>query len=449
MKSSTAATASLTSPTNRRDFLKRGAWAAGALYGGLVVSRGYGQAPAASEKIRVGIIGSGGMGRGDLATFFLSPEVECPIVCDVDDKNIAEGAKLVEKSRGKAPATTKEFREVLDRKDLDCVLVATPDHWHALPTVMACQSGKDVYVEKPLATSIREGRAMITAAEKHHRVVQMGTQWRSGQHFAAAAEYVQSGKLGKVTLVRGWAFHDWLPACPKKPDGAVPSGVDYERWLGPAPKRPFNENRFHFNFRWFWDYAGGLMTDWGVHLINVMLWAMGPQPPKAVMSSGGNLNIDEAWETPDNQIAVYEFPDYMLIWEHKNGVGIGLNSRPWGISFTGSLGTLYLTDAGFEVQSERRKGGDEPQKFPGGGDPRPAHVRNFLDCVKSRQQPVENLKVAHHVSTVAHLGNVAQRAGRKIYWDHEKERVIGDAEADRLVGVEYRAPWKLPYYPEV
>jgi len=449
MKPSTATFSASTPSMNRRDFLKRGTWAAGALYGGLVVSRGYGQAPAASEKIRVGIIGSGGMGRGDLATFFLNSEVECPIVCDIDDKNIAEGVKLVEKSRGNAPATTKDFREVLDRKDVDCVLVATPDHWHALPTVMACQAGKDVYVEKPLATSIREGRAMITAAEKHNRVVQMGTQWRSGKHFAAAVEYVQSGKLGKVTLVRGWAFHDWLPACPKKPDAAVPAGVDYERWLGPAPKRPFNENRFHFNFRWFWDYAGGLMTDWGVHLINVMLWAMGPQPPKAVMSSGGNLNIDEAWETPDNQIAVYEFPDYMLIWEHKNGVGIGLNSRPWGISFTGSNGTLYLTDAGFEVQSERRKGGEEPQKFPGSGDARPAHVRNFLDCVKSREQPVENLKVGHHVSTVAHLGNVAQRAGRKIYWDHEKERVIGDKEADRLVGVEYRAPWKLPYYPEV
>ncbi|MGE3312174.1 MAG: Gfo/Idh/MocA family protein, partial [Limisphaerales bacterium] len=394
-----------TRPTDRRAFLKRGVLAAGAVYGGLIVSRGAAQAPAASEKIRVGIIGSGGMGRGDLATFFLSPEVECAVVCDVDDKNIAECVKLVETSRGKAPATTKEFRDVLDRKDVDCVLVATPDHWHALPTVMACQAGKDVYVEKPLATSIREGRAMITAAEKHDRVVQMGTQWRSGRHFAEAVEYVRSGKLGKVSLVRGWAFHDWLPACPKKQDGPVPSGVDYERWLGPAPKRAFNENRFHFNFRWFWDYAGGLMTDWGVHLINVLLWAMGPQPPKTVMSSGGNLNTDEAWETPDNQIAVYEFPDYLLVWEHKNGVGIGLNSRPWGMSFTGSLGTLFLTDAGFEVQSERRKVGEEPQKFPGSGDARPAHVRNFLDCVKSRQQPVENLQVGHHVSTVAHLGN--------------------------------------------
>ncbi|MBL9135926.1 MAG: Gfo/Idh/MocA family oxidoreductase [Verrucomicrobiales bacterium] len=432
---------------NRRGFLTRSMLAAGAMYGGLVVSRGLGQGVAASEKVRVGLVGCGGMGKGDLATFFLNPEVECPVVCDVDPKMIGEASKMVEEKRGRRPETAKDFRAVLDRKDVDCVLVATPDHWHALPTVLACQAGKDVYVEKPLATSIREGRAMITAAEKHQRVVQMGTQWRSGKHFAEAVAYVQSGKLGKVSLVRGWAYHDWLPACPKKPDGDVPAGVDYDFWLGPAPKHAFNPNRFHFNFRWFWDYAGGLMTDWGVHLINVMLWAMGPQPPKSVMSSGGNLNRDEAWETPDAQMAVYEFPDYMLVWEHKNGVGIGLNSRPWGMSFTGTDATLFLTDAGFEVLSERRKGGEEPVKFPGSGDARPAHVRNFLDCVKSRQQPVENLVVGHHVSTVAHLGNVAFRAGRKIYWDHERERIIGDKDADRLVGVQYRKPWKLPYYP--
>lgn len=436
-------------PVTRRSFLEKSATAAGILYGGAVVSRAYGQTVGANDKVRLGVIGCGGMGRGDLDTFFLNAEVECPVLCDVDDKNLAEVGSLVEKKRGKRPDITKDFRAVLDRKDIDCVLIATPDHWHALPTVMACQAGKDVYVEKPLATSIREGRAMVTAAEKHQRVVQMGTQWRSSKGIAEAVDYVQSGKLGKVTLVRGWAYHDWLPACPKKPDGAVPSGVDYERWLGPAPKRDFNPNRFHFNFRWFWDYAGGLMTDWGVHLINVMLWAMGPQTPKSVMSSGGNLNTDEAWETPDNQIAVYEFPDYMLVWEHKNGVGIGLNSRPWGISFTGTKATMFLTDAGFEVQSERRKGGgEEPKKFPGSGDARPAHVRNFLDCVKSRQQPVENVKVGHHVSTVAHLGNVAQRSGRKIYWDPVKEQVIGDKAANKLVGVQYRAPWKLPYYPK-
>ncbi len=435
---------------SRRQFLRTSATATATatLYGGLVVSRGLAQTTAASNKIRVALIGSGGMGRGDLDTFFLNPEVECPVVCDVDDKMIAEASKLVEQRRGKRPDTTREFERVLERKDVDAVIVATPDHWHALPTVLACQAGKDVYVEKPLATSVREGRAMITAAQEHQRVVQMGTQWRSGKHFAEAVEVVRSGKLGKVSLTRGWAYHDWLPACPKKPDGPVPDGVDYDRWLGPAPKRPFNPNRFHFNFRWFWDYAGGLMTDWGVHLINVMLWAMGPQPPRSIMSTGANLNVDEAWETPDAQMTVYEFPDYMLVWEHKNGVGIGLNGRPWGISFTGTEGTLFLTDAGYEILTERRKAAEEPRRFPGSGDARPAHVRNFLDCVKSRQQPVKNLEVGHHVSTVAHLGNVALRAGRKIYWDHQKERVLDDREADRLIGVEYRKPWKLPYYPK-
>jgi predicted dehydrogenase len=438
------------SSVTRRSFLQTSALAAGGWYGGLVVSNAFGQAAVpASEKIRVGLIGSGGMGRGDLATFLQNAEVECPVVCDVDDAMIAEGVKLVEQQRGKQPATTRDFREVLERKDVDVVLVATPDHWHALPTVLACQAGKDVYVEKPLATSIREGRAMVTAASRHGRVVQMGTQWRSGEHFAKAVEYVQSGKLGKVTLVRAWAYHDWLPACPKKPDGPVPTGVDYDFWLGPAPKREFNPNRFHFNFRWYWDYAGGLMTDWGVHLINILLWAMGPQPPVSVMSSGGNLNLDEAWETPDAQMAIYEFPAYMLVWEHKNGVGIGLNSRPWGMSFTGNLGTLFLTDQGFEVLSERRKGGEEPQNFPGSGDARPAHVRNFLDCVKSRKAPSQNAQLGHHVSTVAHLGNVAYRAKRKIFWDADREQVKNDAEADRLIGVEYRQPWVLPYYPKV
>ena len=403
------------------------------------------RAASASEKIRVGLIGAGGMGRGDLATFFLNKEVECPVICDVDDAMLAQGVELVEKQRGKKPETVKDFRRMLDRKDIDAVLVATPDHWHALPTVMACQAGLDVYVEKPLATSIAEGRAMLTAAQKHNRVVQMGTQWRSGEHWAEAVEFVRSGKLGKVGLVRGWAHHNWLGNVGNPPDSAPPAGVDYDMWLGPAPKRPFNKNRFHFNFRWFWDYAGGLMTDWGVHLINVMLWAMGPEKPKAVMSSGGKYVLADNSETPDTQIAIYEFPSYTLVWEHKVETGIGLNGRPWGISFTGTEGTLYLTDGGWEIVSEPKKKSLESRKYPGSGDARPAHVKNFLDCMRSRQQPVENLEVGHHVSTVAHLGNVALRTNRKIQWDAEKERIIGDREANKLVTVEYRKPWKLPY----
>jgi predicted dehydrogenase len=437
--------------SSRRDFLKSaGLGVAGApFWGGLALSRGRAAGMGANDRVRVALIGSGGMGRGDLATFFLNSEVDCPVVCDVDDKMLAEGVALVEQQRGKKPETVKDFRRVLDRNDVDVVLVGTPDHWHALPTVMACQAGKDVYVEKPLATTIAEGRAMLTAAETHGRIVQMGTQWRSGKHWAEAVEFVRSGKLGKVGTVRGWAYHDWLGDVGHPPDGQPPAGVDYDMWLGPAPKRTFNPNRFHFNFRWFWDYAGGLMTDWGVHLINIMLWAMGPEAPKTVMSTGGKFVLDDNSETPDTQVAVYEFPNYTMIWEHKVGVALGLNDRPWGISFTGREGTLIINDSGWEVISEPKRKSLESKKYPASGDSRPAHVKNFIDCVKSRQQPVENLALGHHVSTVAHLGNVALRAGRTIKWDAKKERVIDDKEANKLITVEYRKPWKLPYMAEV
>lgn len=429
---------------SRRQFLHRSSTFALSLpvWGGLLTHPA--QAQAASN-LRVGLIGCGGMGQGDLSTFFLSPEVTCPVVCDVDDRQLASAQKLVEDKRGRRPDAVKDFRRVLDRKDIDILIVATPDHWHALPTVLGCQSGKDVYVEKPLATSIAEGRAMIVAAQRHGRIVQMGAQRRSSPTYAEAVQFVQSGQLGKVGLVRAWAYLDWIRPIGNPTDAPPPSGVDYDLWLGPAPKRPFNPNRFHFNFRWFWDYAGGLMTDWGVHLIQVLLWAMGPEPPRAVMSSGGKYVLTDNSETPDTQLTIYEFPTYTLVWEHKVGVGLGLYNRPWGMSFTGTEGTLVINDSGWEIIREPSKDALEAKRFPGGADPRPAHVRNFLDCVRSRQQPVENLEVGHHISTVAHLGNIALRTGRRIIWDHEREMIKGDPGANRLVTAPYRRPWKLPY----
>jgi predicted dehydrogenase len=232
---------------NRREFLSRSALGLGAL----AMAGNTRAAAAPSEKVRVGLIGSGGMGRGDLATFFLNPEVECPVICDVDDAMIAETIRMVEGQRGNTPDAVKDFRRVIERDDVDVVLVATPDHWHALPTVLACQAGKDVYVEKPLGQCIDEGRAMLLAARENKRVVQMGTQWRSGEHYRAAVEYVQSGKLGRIRMVRAWAYLDWVGGIGNPPDADPPAGVDYDMWLGPAPKRPFNPNRFHFNFRWY------------------------------------------------------------------------------------------------------------------------------------------------------------------------------------------------------
>ncbi len=433
---------------NRRDFLGKSIlatpFAVSALQAPFMRSLRAAE-PGASEKIRLGVIGCGGMGQGDLATFLLNPEVDCAVICDVDDAMIAKGLSICERKGRPKPETVKDFRRVLDRKDVDCVLIGTPDHWHALPTVLACQAGKDVYVEKPLATSIAEGRAMLEAAKRHNRVVQMGSQWRSCKHIIEATDLIRSGKLGKVSVVRGWAYLDWLPSIGKPADGVPPAGVDYDMWLGPAPKRAFNPNRFHFNFRWFWDYAGGLMTDWGVHLINMMLMGTGQEAPRSAYSTGGKLVFDDASETPDSQVTVYEFPTYTLIWEHKAGLNNGLNNRSWGVEWNGTEGNIILNDEGWEVKTERKAANLDSMRKPGSGDPRPAHVRDFLDCMKTRRQPVLNLEVGHHVSTVAHLGNIAYRTGRKVVWDAQKEKIVGDKQADRLVGVQYRKPWSLPY----
>ena len=307
---------------SRREFVRTSALAAGAaaLAGPFIRSVRAGE-PGPNSKVRLGLIGCGGMGSGDLATFFRNPEVDCAVIADVDDSHLAKGIELCAKHSRPKPDTVKDFRAILDRKDVDVVLIATPDHWHALPTVMACQAGKDVYVEKPLATTIDEGRAMLTASQKHNRIVQMGSQWKSCTHIIEAAEFVKSGKLGNVSMVRAWAWLDWQPTMGTIPDSQPPAGVDYDMWLGPAPKRPFNQNRFHYNFRWFWDYAGGLMTDWGVHLINMALMGMPKVAPKNVCSTGGTFVQHDMRETPDSQIALYEFPDFMLEWENPEKYG--------------------------------------------------------------------------------------------------------------------------------
>ncbi len=431
---------------SRRKFVKQSGWLAGGLVAAgpfLRVARA--NEPAPSEKLRIALIGSGAMGCGDLDCFLGFPEIECVAIADVDESCLAKGVEVCEKRERRRPETVKDFRRVLDRKDVDAVVIATPDHWHALPSVMACQAGKDVYVEKPLATTIDEGRAMLIAAQRHNRVAQMGSQWRSCRHMLEAAEFIKSGKLGKIRLARAWANLDWMPRCSAQPDGTPPAGVDYDFWLGPAPEQKFNPNRFHFNFRWYWDYAGGLMTDWGVHLLNMLFLALPTEQPKSVTSIGTPHLLDDAWETPGTQSVTYEFPSFNLIWEHMAGYATTINNHPWGVAWYGEHGIIMMNDAGWEILPERRNAVLDPEKHKGSGNPRPAHVRNFLDCIKTRQQPVLNLEIGHYLSTLAHLGNLAFRSGAKIQWNGEKERVIGNRTADEWVGRRYRKPWKLDY----
>lgn len=403
-------------------------------------------ASAPSDRIRIGLIGCGGISVSDTNAFNSHAETEFVAVCDVDEARMRQMQDRLEKARGKRPEAVKDFRRIIDRKDIDVCVICTPDHWHALPTVAACQAGKDVYVEKPLAPTIGEGRIMRDAARKYSRVVQMGTQWRSGPHYREGVEMVRAGKIGKVRQVRCWAYLDWITDCGNPPDEPVPAGVDYDMWLGPAPQRPFNKNRFHFNFRWFWDYAGGLMTDWGVHLINIALWGMGPEWPKSVISSGGKYALKDNTETPDTQITVYDFPSYTLVWEHQVQCGLGPDRREHGVMFTGTEASLLIDSSGWEVIAEpkKRKTVVEMKRHSVVDEKvRSDHAGNFLACVRTREAPVENLDVGYHVSAVAHLGNLALRSRSRIEWDAAKERVVGNEEADRLMMANYRAPWKL------
>ena len=409
----------------------------------------------ANDRIRVAQIGCGGMGRTDLRDSLKVKNVECIAICDVDDSQAAKTVKeVLEPASQKPLLITRDFRKVLEIKDLDAVVVSTPDHWHALPTVMACQAGKDVYVEKPLSLTIAEGRVMVDAARRYNRVVQMGTQQRSATHCQMAIDYVKSGKLGRIRLVRAWAYLDWKGETPVLPDGPVPEGVDYDMWLGPAPKRPFNPNHFIFTFRWYWDYAGGLMTDWGAHMIDIANWGMGIKAPSSAYSYGGKFGYPhDAMETPDTQQVLWAFPEFTMIWEHALGVGRGPEDREHGVAFHGELGVLVVDRDGWQVFAETDKIDKKVRVYKSMGVPLQSagredyhflHVQNFYDCMRTRKHPNSDVEIGHNSMIACHLGNIAFRLGRQVNWDVENEKVINDPEAQKYVSKPYRAPWKLP-----
>ena len=406
----------------------------------------------ANRRIRVALIGCGGQGSGDLrAALRLGAQVVA--LCDVDDEQALKLAESIKRTSDQTPdLITRDFRRVLDRQDVDAVIIGTPDHWHALPTIMACQAGKDVYVEKPLALTIGEGRVMVNAARRYNRVVQMGTQQRSSTHFRDAVEFVKSGALGKIRVVKTWAYQDWMGNIAPVPDSEVPPGVDYDMWLGPAPKRPFNKNRFHFNFRWYYDYSGGLMTDWGAHMIDIANWGMGVTAPKSASSVGGKFGFpDDAEETPDTQQALWEYDGYSMIWEHATAIGQGPYMRDHGVAFHGNNGVLVVDRGGWEVLPETETKNNkkiyrmtgEPRRG-GGPDMNQAHMKDFLDCLDSRKRPNSDVEIGHNSMIACHLGNIAFRTGRRVHWDAAREQITGDAEAQKMILKPYRAPWTLP-----
>jgi len=401
----------------------------------------------ANDKIRVGLIGANGQGFSDLTSFLKNPEIECIAMCDIDRNVLNNRTDNLTKLGFPRPKLYVDYRRMLENKDIDVAIIGTPDHWHCLILVDSLEAGKHAYCEKPIGNSIAEINIMQKAVKKHGKIVQVGQWQRSQPHFVDAINYLRTGKLGRIRTCKAWSYVDWKGAVPRVPDSPVPEGVDYHMWLGPAPERPFNKNRFHFTFRWFWDYAGGLMTDWGVHLIDYILYGMDKAVPLSVMAIGGKYAFpDDAMETPDTMTTVYDFKDFTLIWEQTIGIGGGNYGRAHGMAYIGENGTLVLDRNGWEVIPEKQRIAALPvQKNIGVG--LDLHVKNFLDCLKNNtpQKLNASIDVGRNVALVAQMGNIAYRTGEKVSWDSAKQQ-FATATANKYIVPEYHNGWVLPKY---
>lgn len=402
------------------------------------------RAVAPNDRLRVAAIGINGMGWSDLTSMLKNPDVQCVALCDADknvlDKRVAELAQ-----KGITVKAYSDYRKLLEDKSIDAVIIGTPDHWHCLMMTEACAAGKDVYVEKPIGNSIAECAAMVAAQQRYGRMVQVGQWQRSQQHFKDAVDFVYAGQLGQVRLVKAWAYMGWMKSIPVKPDTTPPPGVDYKAWLGPALTRPFNENRFHFNFRWYWDYAGGLMTDWGVHLLDYALLGMKAQAPASIMAAGGKFAYpNDAAETPDTLTTVYEFDGFNVQWEQAQGIDGGPYNRDHGIAFIGNNGTLVLDRGGWEVIPEKGKM-EAIARRPRVDNGLDLHTKNFVEVVKSRRYSDLHapIQAGALIATTAQMGNIAYRTGKKIYWDAQQQKFT-DADANKYLAAAYHNGYHIP-----
>lgn len=424
-------------PLTRRDFSRK-SFAAAA-----VSALGATPVMGANDRVRLGLIGSGGRGREDWGTFLKEPGVEGVAVCDVYDPNREQGIAM---AGGRAKGF-KDFRQLLDEKDINAVIVATPDHWHALMTIAACHAGKDVYCEKPLTLMIGEGRSMVNAARRHQRVVQTGSQQRSGAHYIQAVKLIHEGGLGQVHRIRAGMQRNIFPGLkPVALQSGLTPQLDWDMWLGPAEKVPFDPFRCIYNFRWFWDYSGGQMTNWGAHHLDIARWIANAKAPERVMGAGGRFALTDGGKTPDVQQVTYTFPKLVVSWTTSE-IGEG---DPFTLNIYGTKGMMTLTRGGFTVKPETASKPGTKEKVPlmqpvevKGGNLNEEHARNFLDCIKSRNRPNADVEEGHLTAVMCHLGNISTRLGRSLTWDSEKEAIVNDAEASKWLMRPYRTPWHL------
>lgn len=425
------------------------------LTAGALVSRAAARA-APSDRVRVGFIGAGLIGTRHLIDFAAQPDVDVVAIAELSPARAAAARRLV----GERTESVADFRRLLDRKDIDALVVSTPDHWHALMTIMACAAGKDVYVEKPLTHVVREGEWMLEAATRHRRIVQVGTQQRSGRHYQRARDLLRSGHLGDVRHVHIRATRNIVPGFTKPVDAPDLSPDAWDLWLGPAPFVPFDPTRALYHFRWYWDYSGGQTTNLLAHDLDIVQWMTGAMPTR-VSAFGQRRSLRGFGETPDAFEAIYEFPEFLLTWSNSE-VSVG---RLRGLEISGTRGTLAINRAGFEVipdvaldahaQIPRvefaprqpaaapalRTDALKDDGYEQVRDQFVPHVRDFISSIRSRQAPRSDLASSLGTATACHLANLAMRVGRVLHWDAARNGLVDDAEATALLTKAYRAPW--------
>ena len=445
---------------NRREFLESSGKAALGVGLGMVVADAlatptYAQSPtvAANDKIVMGAIGLGGMGTGNMNAFMDHPEVEVVAVCDVDSNNLTRAASLVEKKYGKLPKATKDFRDVLDMKNIDAVMIGTPDHWHALPFIMACEAGKDVFCEKPISHDIYEGQMMVGAAKHFKRVSQINVWQRSVGFFQQAIDFAKSGKMGKIAVCRAWVCGPG--GLGKHEIKDPPPNLDWDFWCGPAPKPPYHDTYHPGMWRLYYDYGTGMSGDWGVHMIDIVLLGMNAKHPLEVASYGGKLRCaaDDDRDTPDTMISAIKFPDWVMQWEiHVGGEGLD-GGGGHGSEFIGENGKMIVDRSGIKwspygdhpgpEDAGKDQGGDRPDRWSNAD-----HIGQFLRNMRTREKCVADVESVYYTTACCHLTNLSYQTGRSVKWDGEKGIILGDKHATdaRAFRREYRKPWKLPYY---
>ena len=444
---------------NRRQFLKAGAAAVA-----LSSLRGYAADVAdIGNKKRVGLIGTGWYGKSDLLRLIQVAPVEVVSLCDVDQHMLEGAADIVatRQASKKRPRTCHDYREMLKEKDLDIVLIATPDHWHALNMIAAVEAGADVYVQKPISVDVIEGQAMLAAARKHGRVVQVGTQRRSTPHLIEARDsIVREGKLGKIGLVEIYSYYG-MGGGPDPEDCAPPDYLDWEMWTGPAPMRPYNPMKHPRGWRSFMEYGNGTVGDLCIHMLDAARWILDLGAPRSISSAGGIIvGKGRKANIADTQTAIFDFPGLQVVWQHRRW-GASVDPRyPWGITFWGDKGTLKASIHSFDFtplhggETVHRDAVIEYDKYPEDRDEKElekpvasairGHMKDFLAAIAKRSKPVADIEQGYISSSACILANVSMKLGRSLAWDNAKGRVTGDREANELLRRAYRAPWKHP-----